>query len=178
MVKVCGHEESRSTSGAVPKAGGAERTHRCAYGRGRLHANQFCVSPELQAKAARQASAAFLNEIPAFGKLGDRLHTFVFRLGLLFALAHKRPTQSEPEQSHFAITSGSTRLNEEDLRFMREAEKWSVNRWDEVIAAARSLCESSVTHQCDAACYDCLKDFGNQQYHDALDRNAVLQFLK
>ena len=65
-------------------------------------------------------------KLPAFGKLGDRLHTFVFRLGSLFALAHKRPTQSEPEQSHFAITSGSKILSEEDTRFLREAEKWSV----------------------------------------------------
>jgi hypothetical protein len=93
---------------------------------GGLQADQFTVSPELQAKAARQASTAFLNEIPAFGKLGDRLHTFVFRLGSLFALAHRRPTQSEPEQSHFAITSGSKILNEEDAKFLREAEKWSV----------------------------------------------------
>lgn len=52
------------------------------------------------------------------------------------------------------------------------------NRWDEVVAAACSLCETSPTHQCEAACYDCLKDFGNQQHHDALDRNTVLRFFK
>jgi hypothetical protein len=92
----------------------------------RLQADCFVVPPELQAKAARQASTAFLNEIPAFGRLGDRLHTFVFRLGSLFALAHRRPTQSEPEQSHFAITSGSKVLSPEDSKFLREAEKWSV----------------------------------------------------
>ena len=84
------------------------------------------VPPQLQAKAARQASADFLNEIPAFGRWGDRLHTFVFRLGLLFALAHRRPTQSEPEQCHFAVTSGSKLLEEADIQFLREAEKWSV----------------------------------------------------
>jgi hypothetical protein len=87
---------------------------------------RFAVSPELQAKAARQASTVFLNEIPAFGRLGDRLHTFVFRIGSLFALAHRRPTQSEPEQSHFAITSGTTVLSDDDSNFLREAEKWSV----------------------------------------------------
>lgn len=91
-----------------------------------LRADQLSVSPELQAKAARQASTAFLNQIPAFGRQGDRLHTFVFRLGFLFALAHRRPTQSEPEQSHFAITSGATTLSSENLKFLREAEKWSV----------------------------------------------------
>ncbi len=52
-----------------------------------------------------------------------------------------------------------------------------MNRWDEVVAAALSLCESSPSHQCGAACYDCLKDFGNQQYHDLLDRNTVIAFL-
>jgi hypothetical protein len=91
-----------------------------------LYAEQFAVPPELQAKAARQASTSFLNQIPAFGRQGDRLHTFVFRLGSLFALAHRRPTQSEPEQSHFAITSGLKALSSEDKRFLREAEKWSV----------------------------------------------------
>ncbi|SPE50929.1 conserved hypothetical protein [Verrucomicrobia bacterium] len=91
-----------------------------------VRGSPLSVPAELQAKAARQTSTAFLNEIPAFGALGDRLHTFVFRLGSLLALAHRRPTQSEPEQSHFAITSGSTPLTEETKRFLREAEKWSV----------------------------------------------------
>jgi hypothetical protein len=91
-----------------------------------LHTDHFSVSPELQAKAARQASTSFLNEIPAFGRFGDRLHTFVFRLGSLFALSHRRPTQSEPEQAHFAITSGAKTLSIDDSRLLREAEKWSV----------------------------------------------------
>jgi hypothetical protein len=88
--------------------------------------NEFEVPPILQAKAAHQASAAFLHEIPAFGRLGDRLHTFAFRLGSLFALAHRRPTQSEPEQNHFAITSGSKPLSHDSMIFLHEAEKWSV----------------------------------------------------
>jgi MrfA Zn-binding domain len=53
-----------------------------------------------------------------------------------------------------------------------------MNRWGQVVAAARSICETSATHQCDTACYDCLKDFGNQQHHDTLDRNSVLRFFK
>jgi len=84
------------------------------------------VPPAAQAKGARQASAAFLNEIPTFGRLGDRLHTFVFRLGSLFALAHRRPSQSEPEQCHFAITSGEEPISRENIEFLNEAEKWSV----------------------------------------------------
>jgi hypothetical protein len=84
------------------------------------------VPPILQAKAARQASTTFLNEIPAFGRYGDRLHTFVYRLGSLFALAHRRPSQSEPEQSHFAVTSGSSKIKDDTVAFLNEAEKWSV----------------------------------------------------
>ncbi|MFA5187357.1 MAG: DEAD/DEAH box helicase [Patescibacteria group bacterium] len=53
-----------------------------------------------------------------------------------------------------------------------------MNRWDEVVTVALLICESSATHQCEAVCYDCLKDFGNQQYHDLLDRNTVTQFFR
>lgn len=88
--------------------------------------SEVVVTVDHQAKAARQASAAFLNEISAFGRQGDRLHTFVLRLGSLFALAHRRPSQSEPEQSHFAIVRGTRPFSEDMLCFLKEAEKWSV----------------------------------------------------
>jgi len=84
------------------------------------------VPPSQQAEAARQASTAFLGEVRSFGPLGNRLHTFLLRLGSLFALAHQRPTQSESEQSHFSILAGKEELNPEDLAFVREAIKWSV----------------------------------------------------
>ena len=82
-----------------------------------------CVPPLQQAEAARQASAAFLKEIQSFGKIGNQLHAFVLRLGSVLALAHSRPTQSEPEPSHFSIRQ---RLEERDQDFIREAIKWSV----------------------------------------------------
>jgi hypothetical protein len=85
----------------------------------------WIVSPIEQANAARQVSADFLGEIRSFGRLGNRLHTFVLRLGSLFALAQSRPTQSEPEQCHFAVTKGRA-IPEEDYSFLREAVKWSV----------------------------------------------------
>jgi hypothetical protein len=50
-------------------------------------------------------------------------------------------------------------------------------RWNEVVAAAVDICQSSASHVCEAACYDCLKDFGNQSYHDKLDRRSVLRFF-
>ena len=59
------------------------------------------ISPNHQATAARLASAAFLGEVRSFGRLGNQLHTFVLRLGSLFAIAHQRPTQSEPEITPF-----------------------------------------------------------------------------
>lgn len=79
-----------------------------------------------QAEAARQASAAFLGEVRSFGKHGNQLHTFVLRLGSLFALGHQRPTQSESEQSHFSIGSGIVELSLNDQEFLKEAVKWSV----------------------------------------------------
>lgn len=77
-----------------------------------------------QAQAARQASADFLGEVKSFGNQGRRLHSFVLGIGSLFALAHSRPTQSEPEQAHFSIVGGDSRPDDET--FITEALKWSV----------------------------------------------------
>jgi hypothetical protein len=88
--------------------------------------DDFQISPRYQAEAARETSAAFLGEVRSFGKAGNRLYTFVLRLGSLFALAHRRPTQSEAEVNHFSISRGDAVLDETDLEFLREAAKWSV----------------------------------------------------
>jgi hypothetical protein len=79
-----------------------------------------------QAEAARQASTEFLREIRTFGHRGTQLHTFVLRLGSLFALAHQRSTQSESEQSHFSVGAGAASLTDDDFDFLKEAVKWSV----------------------------------------------------
>jgi len=84
------------------------------------------IPPAEQAEAARQASAALLREVKSFGRKGNQLHDFVFRLGTLFMLAHQRPSLSESEQSHFTILRGTSDLSEEDREFFREALKWSV----------------------------------------------------
>jgi hypothetical protein len=84
------------------------------------------VSPVAQAEAARQASAALLAEVKSFGRYGNQLYTFVLRLGSLLALAHARPSQSEPEQTHFAIVRGRRELEARVASFLREAVKWSV----------------------------------------------------
>jgi hypothetical protein len=84
------------------------------------------IPKRLEAEAARQASTVFLGEIRSFGRLGNQLHTFVHRLGTLFELAQQRPSQSESERNHFAITSGRTQLKSEDFDFLEEAVKWSV----------------------------------------------------
>ncbi len=88
--------------------------------------NSFQVPPLEQAEAARQASADFLKEVRSFGKFGNQLHAFVLRLGSVFALAHSRPTQSEPEPSHFSIRQRVMQLEPQDQEFIREAVKWSV----------------------------------------------------
>jgi len=84
------------------------------------------ISVEHQAQAARQTSAAFLGEIKSFGKLGNILHVFVLRLGGLLSLAHRRPTQSEPEQCQFTVVGGQSEIPERIADFLSEAIKWSV----------------------------------------------------
>jgi hypothetical protein len=84
------------------------------------------VSPLKQAEAARLAATGFLGEVRSFGTRGEQLHAFVLRVGALFAIAHARPSQSEPEQNHFSITRGIEDLTADDQAFLREATKWSV----------------------------------------------------
>ena len=81
------------------------------------------ISIRSQAEASKQASSTFLREVKNFGNDGNKLHTFVLRIGTYFSYAHKKPTQSEPEQNHFSIRGNrSNPLN----TFMDDAVKWSV----------------------------------------------------
>ena len=84
------------------------------------------IEPTEQAESARQASIEFLREVRTFGRLGNRLHAFVLTLGSIFALAHRRPAQSEPEIGHFSVRGGPGALGEDETDFLAEAIKWSV----------------------------------------------------
>jgi hypothetical protein len=84
------------------------------------------VGVEEQAESARQASADFLREIRSSGPYGNQLYDFACALGKLFALAHRRPSQSEPEINHFSIREGVAALSSSDREFLDEATKWSV----------------------------------------------------
>jgi hypothetical protein len=48
------------------------------------------------------------------------------------------------------------------------------NNWDAIVSEAKKICE---TCTCERSCYDCLKDYSNQTYHEQLDRLAVVSFL-
>lgn len=87
---------------------------------------EICIDESTQALAAKQTSIAFLREIRGFGLEGNLLHSFVLRLGSLFALAHRRVTQSEPEITHFAIKKGGRNLEKIEENLLWEAVKWSV----------------------------------------------------
>jgi hypothetical protein len=91
-----------------------------------LEGHEGGTTLEAQAQAARQVSAGFLGQVKSFGRLGNRLHGFVLSLGSLFALAHRRPTQSEPEICHFVVTGGPSKSESAGSEFILEAVKWSV----------------------------------------------------
>ena len=46
--------------------------------------------------------------------------------------------------------------------------------WSQVVENAREICD---TCNCEAACYDCLKDYNNQSHHEKLKRGLVIQYL-
>ena len=47
--------------------------------------------------------------------------------------------------------------------------------WPQVAEKAWEICN---TCNCETACYDCLKDYGNQSHHEKLDRHKVSEYLK
>jgi ATP-dependent helicase YprA (DUF1998 family) len=53
--------------------------------------------------------------------------------------------------------------------------KEGFDHWEKVIQEAKRVCESCT---CESACYDCLKSYGNQSYHERLDRQSVLEFFR
>ncbi|QKI90059.1 hypothetical protein [Thiomicrorhabdus xiamenensis] len=82
----------------------------------------------IQAQAARKVSEKNLIEVvPSLGEHGESLRTFVARLGMIFSVAAKRYSQSEPEINHFSIniSSGSC-LSSELQELIRSAKVWNV----------------------------------------------------
>ena len=84
------------------------------------------ISPKRQAEAASQVAASLLPEVRSFGHLGNDLHSFLLRLGSLFALSQRRVSHSEPERTHFAIRDGEDSIGEDGKALLAEAVKWSV----------------------------------------------------
>lgn len=53
--------------------------------------------------------------------------------------------------------------------------KEGFDNWEQVVKKAKEVCEKCT---CEMACYDCLKSYGNQSYHERLNRNEASKFLK
>ncbi len=47
--------------------------------------------------------------------------------------------------------------------------------WSQVVEKAREVCD---TCGCEEACYDCLKDYGNQSHHEKLNRRSAHKYLE
>lgn len=84
----------------------------------------FFVPMNVQAEAAFRASRNFKEEVSGCGDMGNRLLTIVNFLGRLFRLSQGRPSQSEPERTHFSIINEE--VNEASQKVIDEAIKWSV----------------------------------------------------
>lgn len=85
---------------------------------------EFSVPLADQAEAAFNASRNFKEEVSGSGDMGNRLLSIVNFLGKLFRLSQGRPSQSEPERTHFSITNEE--VSPEIQKVLDEAIKWSV----------------------------------------------------
>lgn len=54
--------------------------------------------------------------------------------------------------------------------FVKEA----YENWDQVVKKTLVSCNACI---CEKSCYDCLKHYYNQSYHERLDRRTVVEFL-
>ena len=88
--------------------------------------NSIVIGRPIQHLAARSTSEELFAEIQRFTPLGFQLNNFVKGLGKIFQLCQDRFSQSEPEVTHFSIRGDHSNLDSEDIKFIQEAEKWSV----------------------------------------------------
>ncbi|MDQ3009904.1 MAG: DUF1998 domain-containing protein [Acidobacteriota bacterium] len=79
-------------------------------------------------------------------------------------LANRRQGDKKAEIILYDLTPGGA-------GFVQEG----INNWSQVVEQARESCEKC---DCEQACYDCLKDYSNQSYHDQLNRNLAIEFLR
>lgn len=78
-------------------------------------------------------------------------------------LSNKKSGSSQAEVILYDQTPGGA-------GFVREG----FENWQEVVARALEICRNC---GCEKACYDCLKDYGNQSYHEILDRKRAVGAL-
>jgi hypothetical protein len=90
----------------------------------KIEFKEFFIPIDVQAEAAFRASRNFKEEVSGCGDMGNRLLTIVNFLGRLFRLSQARPSQSEPERTHFSIINEE--VSEASKKVIDEALKWSV----------------------------------------------------
>lgn len=97
------------------------------------------IDHQSQHLAARTASEDLFKEIKSFSPMGHQLTELAEGLGMLFNTIQNKPEQSEPEIKHFGFKNTATRLTEEDVRVLLEAEKWGVLQLDGVTKEKTTL---------------------------------------
>ncbi len=78
-------------------------------------------------------------------------------------LANKNQGDQRAEIILYDLTPGGA-------GFVKEGQE----QWVQVVKEALDACEKCT---CEQACYDCLKDYSNQSYHEKLDRQKVIEAL-
>ncbi|MBR9907538.1 MAG: hypothetical protein GYB30_05725 [Gammaproteobacteria bacterium] len=86
--------------------------------------NDLQVDQSIQAEAAKITSGKMLTTV---GDFGVDLYNVVRRLGRIFQLSHKRPSQSEPEITHFSISGSFSDEKQNKIdELIHRAITWSV----------------------------------------------------
>ena len=171
LCQVCGHSEP----GRSFKAGKKHKRLRPSSG------NSECVNEHPWTKPmayGHQFESYCLIARPMFNSLSIESLAYALRKGLCKVLeveasdigvswrwlANRRLGDKKAEIVLYDLTPGGAGFVQEGF-----------NNWFQVVEQAREVCDKC---DCERACYDCLKDYSNQSYHDRLSRGLAKDFLR
>jgi hypothetical protein len=152
-----GHKRLRSSSGSMTCTNEHPWTRDLAYGH---QFQSFCLIARPSAPPSSAESLAF-----ALQKgLCAAIDVETSDIGVSWRWLAKRSNVASVEFVLYDHSPGGA-------GFVKEG----CDNWQQVVQQAYAICDRC---DCEAACYDCLKDYGNQSYHEKLNRLSAREFLK